>query len=393
MFRLSVICALSIAWLSHSADAALREYTFTLRQLLGTNGTGTGSLSPDCTNIWKQKRWLYLVGNGTGTQSATLPGPTIEADEGDRIRVTVVNENEVMAATIHWHGIHQKGTVYSDGASAVTQCSLGPFQSQTYEFNAYPAGTHYYHSHQGLTASDGLAGAIIVRPIDQEPFQYDEEREVVLMDYFSSTSLQKGSGLQSPQFKWIGSPDSLLLNGKGLSNTCKDFDGDQPWTKCIKKCSKNAEGNIEESCIAKCDQPGMPVCSDSCSDTSKWTERIRVEKGKIVSNTIPTQNVSLLQDRVHLIVFPLHTVPIPYHQRWRIDLPKLRHQQSHHDSCRSRWTLYRTYRSLELDNRTGAAIFCFGNGRSRRRQLLDAIDVHWSQPDGQPYRKFRSQLR
>jgi len=281
MFRLSVICALSIAWLSHSADAALREYTFTLRQLLGTNGTGTGSLSPDCTNIWKQKRWLYLVGNGTGTQSATLPGPTIEADEGDRIRVTVVNENEVMAATIHWHGIHQKGTVYSDGASAVTQCSLGPFQSQTYEFNAYPAGTHYYHSHQGLTASDGLAGAIIVRPIDQEPFQYDEEREVVLMDYFSSTSLQKGSGLQSPQFKWIGSPDSLLLNGKGLSNTCKDFDGDQPWTKCIKKCSKNAEGNIEESCIAKCDQPGMPVCSDSCSDTSKWTERIRVEKGKI----------------------------------------------------------------------------------------------------------------
>ena len=75
-----------------------------------------------------------------------MPGPLIEAQEGDTIRITITNKNEIMATTVHWHGLHQRGTVWNDGTSQITQCSLSPFESQTYEFIAYPAvrSTTYY---------------------------------------------------------------------------------------------------------------------------------------------------------------------------------------------------------------------------------------------------------
>jgi L-ascorbate oxidase len=45
-----------------------------------------------------------------------------------------------MATTVHWHGLHQVGTVWNDGTSQITQCSLNPYEEQTYEFIAYPPG-------------------------------------------------------------------------------------------------------------------------------------------------------------------------------------------------------------------------------------------------------------
>ncbi|OEU20856.1 Cu-oxidase_2-domain-containing protein, partial [Fragilariopsis cylindrus CCMP1102] len=187
-----------------------------------------------------------------------LPGPLIEAQEGDTIRITITNKNEIMATTVHWHGLHQRGTVWNDGTSQITQCSLSPFESQTYEFIAYPAGTHYWHSHQGMTATDGIAGPIVIHPKVPEPFYEElnlsvddvEEQMLFLMDYFDDTSLQREAGLASESLNWIGNPASLLLNGKGLSKYCTNFTGQQPFSKY------------------------------SCSDTLQWTPSILVEQGK-----------------------------------------------------------------------------------------------------------------
>jgi FtsP/CotA-like multicopper oxidase with cupredoxin domain len=127
------------------------------------------SLSPDCMNVREERRTMFLV-NGL------FPGPVIEANEGDNITIRVTNRNKASTTSIHFHGIHQKGTPYSDGASFVTQCALGPLQTQEYNFVAYPPGTHYWHEHASYHMVDGITGPLIVRPKDPEPFTYDEER-------------------------------------------------------------------------------------------------------------------------------------------------------------------------------------------------------------------------
>jgi FtsP/CotA-like multicopper oxidase with cupredoxin domain len=125
--------------------------------------------SPDCMNTKEERRSMFLVED-------SFPGPTIEADEGDTIIVRVTNNNPATSASIHFHGVHQKGTPFSDGAAFITQCALGPLQSQVYTFDAYPPGTHYWHDHTSYNLADGISGPIIIHPKTPEPFVYDEER-------------------------------------------------------------------------------------------------------------------------------------------------------------------------------------------------------------------------
>jgi FtsP/CotA-like multicopper oxidase with cupredoxin domain len=127
------------------------------------------TLSPDCMNVVEERRSLFLA-------DQSFPGQLIEADEGDTITVYVHNMNEAESVSIHWHGIHQDGTPYSDGSSFITQCALGPLQEQEYVFLAYPPGTHYWHEHASYHYVDGITGPIIVRPKDPEPFAYDDEK-------------------------------------------------------------------------------------------------------------------------------------------------------------------------------------------------------------------------
>jgi len=53
-----------------------------------------------------------------------FPGPTIQADYGDTIQVTVRNhiDNPDEGVALHWHGLLQTGTPWEDGVPAVGQC-------------------------------------------------------------------------------------------------------------------------------------------------------------------------------------------------------------------------------------------------------------------------------
>nr|XP_034309131.1 L-ascorbate oxidase [Crassostrea gigas] len=93
-----------------------------------------------------------------------FPGPPIIVYEGQTIEVLVRNHLSNEVFTIHWHGMHQKHTPWMDGASMVSQCPIGPGQNFMYRFKADPAGTHWYHAHQGSMRGDGLAGPLIVLP-------------------------------------------------------------------------------------------------------------------------------------------------------------------------------------------------------------------------------------
>lgn len=99
------------------------------------------------------------------TYNGQVPGPAIEVTEGDLVRITLKN-NLKLATSIHWHGMHLPNK--EDGVPDVTQKSIQPGQSYTYEFLAGHAGTYMYHPHINSVKQidNGLYGAFIIRPQD-----------------------------------------------------------------------------------------------------------------------------------------------------------------------------------------------------------------------------------
>eukprot|EP00171_Calliarthron_tuberculosum_P011657 IDg11657t1 len=90
-----------------------------------------------------------------------MPGPTLRATVGDHVRITVVNRMPSESTSIHWHGIKQIGTPWSDGVPGITQCAIAPGDSFTYEFMLDAPGTLWWHSHSALQKGS-LYGLIII---------------------------------------------------------------------------------------------------------------------------------------------------------------------------------------------------------------------------------------
>ena len=91
------------------------------------------------------------------------PGPTIEAVEGDRIRILVSNELPEHTS-IHWHGIFLPNGM--DGVGGLTQKQIMPGETYAYEFTLEQHGTHMYHPHADETVqlAMGMMGFLIIHP-------------------------------------------------------------------------------------------------------------------------------------------------------------------------------------------------------------------------------------
>ena len=76
--------------------------------------------------------------------NGSSPGPTIEAVEGDRVRIFVTNKLPEPTA-IHWHGILVPNGM--DGVSGLTQPPIPVGKTFVYEFTLPRAGSHFYHTH------------------------------------------------------------------------------------------------------------------------------------------------------------------------------------------------------------------------------------------------------
>lgn len=95
------------------------------------------------------------------TYNGQVPGPTIRATEGDRIRVNFLNQSSHLH-TMHFHGWHPPAM---DGSLEADQ--VLPGQHFTYEFDADPHGLHLYHCHSvplKRHIHKGLYGTFIVDP-------------------------------------------------------------------------------------------------------------------------------------------------------------------------------------------------------------------------------------
>src|SRR6266849_5365876 len=103
-----------------------------------------------------------MVVNCWGYNGRT-PGPTIEAVQGDRVRILVANKLPEWT-TVHWHGILVPNGM--DGVGGLTQPQIPPGKTMVYEFTLKEAGTYMYHPHadEMLQMAMGMMGFFSVHP-------------------------------------------------------------------------------------------------------------------------------------------------------------------------------------------------------------------------------------
>ena len=92
-----------------------------------------------------------------------IPGPTIIVHDQQMVVIHVRNNLTLEGVSIHWHGMHQRGTPWMDGVGQVSHCQIGPASTFSYIYKASPSGTFWYHSHSGAQRTDGFFGALIVK--------------------------------------------------------------------------------------------------------------------------------------------------------------------------------------------------------------------------------------
>jgi len=114
--------------------------------------------------------------------NGTVPGPLIRLREGQRVRLTVVNDLDV-ASSIHWHGLLLPPEM--DGVPGISFPGIPARSRFVYEFPVRQAGTYWYHSHSGFQEQLGLYGPIVIDPAIPAPAL--REHVVVLSDHSRMT--------------------------------------------------------------------------------------------------------------------------------------------------------------------------------------------------------------
>ena len=125
--------------------------------------------APGC----RAKCWGY---NGT------TPGPTIEAVEGDRVRILVTNRLRE-PTTVHWHGILLPSGM--DGVGGVSQPRIGPGETYAYEFTLRQHGSHMYHPHvdEMVQLAVGMMGLFVIHPRAGEAVPIDRDYALLLHNW------------------------------------------------------------------------------------------------------------------------------------------------------------------------------------------------------------------
>lgn len=136
--------------------------------------------------------------------NGSMPGPTIEVIEGDRVRLIV--ENRLPEPfSMHWHGLEIP--VEMDGMPGISQDPIAPGAQFTYEFTLRQNGTFFYHAHMAMQEMMGLIGLFIIHP--RRPHQPRVDRDFGLI--FQGWALLPNNTIPNTlamEFNW------LTINGK-----------------------------------------------------------------------------------------------------------------------------------------------------------------------------------
>ncbi|CAL5210870.1 unnamed protein product [Lathyrus oleraceus] len=124
--------------------------------------------------------------------NGTLPGPTLYAREGDTVIIHLVNKSPYNM-TIHWHGIIQFLTPWSDGPEYITQCPIPSGGNYTYKFKVTgQEGTLWWHAHTSYLRAT-VHGAIIIKPRLGHSYPFPrvyQEVPILLSEWWSANVVE-----------------------------------------------------------------------------------------------------------------------------------------------------------------------------------------------------------
>ncbi len=159
--------------------------SFALHQILPTSAKSQPPktyLEGDVIDL-KVEKMKVMIGDrqGKGTiLNNSLPAPTLRFKEGQTATINVTN-NLKQDTSIHWHGIILPQNM--DGVPGVSFRGIKPGETFTYKFPINQSGTYWYHSHSNMQEPLGMYGAIIIDPIEPDPFECDRDYVVLLSDW------------------------------------------------------------------------------------------------------------------------------------------------------------------------------------------------------------------
>ena len=109
------------------------------------------------------------------------PGPTIEAVEGDRVRILVTNLLPERTS-VHWHGALLPNGM--DGVAGLNQPHIEPGETYAYEFTLRQHGTLMYHPHSDemVQMALGMMGLFVVHPRQRD--NVDRDFAIMLHEWF-----------------------------------------------------------------------------------------------------------------------------------------------------------------------------------------------------------------
>ncbi len=205
--------------------------------------------------------WFEGAPDGVTRQILGVDGDfprILRVNARDKVEYTITNTIENDYTDIHFHGLFQRGTVISDGASGMTQCAPMEGQNYVYKFNtAKQTGTFWYHSHFPFQQIDGLKGAFIIDDSNEnpyiKPFNYylskkyckhstdhfldslfyvdhsicdgEADSVILLTDWYHKLAKDVLKDVQDSKPGATLTPDSALINGRGdylcKSTPCK----------------------------------------------------------------------------------------------------------------------------------------------------------------------------
>ena len=136
--------------------------------------------------------------------NGSAPGPTIQVNQGDRVRV--IFDNHLPEETsIHWHGFEDQ--IRYDGQPGISQEPVKPGGRFVYEFDIHQEGTYFYHSHMAMQEMAGMLGAFIMHPREDYQPHCDKDFAICLQEYAVLPS-NTVPNTMNMEYNW------LLLNGK-----------------------------------------------------------------------------------------------------------------------------------------------------------------------------------
>lgn len=141
--------------------------------------------------------------------NGSIPGPTIEVVQGDRVRL-IVDNRLPEPTSMHWHGFEIP--IAMDGMPGISQPMIPPGGRFVYEFTLHQAGTFFYHSHAPMQSMMGMLGLFIMHPRQPLAPRVDKDYGLILQEWAILPN-NTVPNTMSMEFNW------LTMNGKAAPAT------------------------------------------------------------------------------------------------------------------------------------------------------------------------------